>query len=78
MIVSNGLAFLGGALMGLSQLGKSYEMMILGRFMIGAFSGKKRSLRSGRGGERGGLLRLEWGGVEGTKAKVWTRQRECS
>ncbi|XP_062840079.1 solute carrier family 2, facilitated glucose transporter member 4 isoform X2 [Anolis carolinensis] len=39
MIVNNGLAFLGGGFMGLAQLGKSYEMMIIGRFLIGAFSG---------------------------------------
>ncbi|KAL7982983.1 hypothetical protein Chor_013589 [Crotalus horridus] len=39
MIVNNGLAFLGGGLMGLAKLGKSYEMMIFGRFVIGAFSG---------------------------------------
>ncbi|XP_053216601.1 solute carrier family 2, facilitated glucose transporter member 4 isoform X1 [Podarcis raffonei] len=39
MIVNNGLAFLGGGFMGLAKLGKSYEMMIIGRFLIGAFSG---------------------------------------
>ncbi|XP_044273138.1 solute carrier family 2, facilitated glucose transporter member 4 isoform X1 [Varanus komodoensis] len=39
MIVNNGLSFLGGGLMGLAELGKSYEMMIFGRFMIGTFSG---------------------------------------
>ncbi|XP_015275832.1 PREDICTED: solute carrier family 2, facilitated glucose transporter member 4 isoform X1 [Gekko japonicus] len=39
MIVNNALAFVGGALMGLAQVGKSYEMMILGRFLIGVFSG---------------------------------------
>lgn len=39
MAVSNVLAFLGGTMMGLSQLGKSYEMMIFGRFLIGAYSG---------------------------------------
>ncbi|XP_048373995.1 solute carrier family 2, facilitated glucose transporter member 4 isoform X1 [Sphaerodactylus townsendi] len=39
MIVNNGLAFMGGALMGLAQVGKSYEMMIVGRFLIGMFSG---------------------------------------
>ncbi|KAG8147860.1 hypothetical protein E2320_000029 [Naja naja] len=39
MIINNGLAFLGGGLMGLAKLGKSYEMMIFGRFVIGAFSG---------------------------------------
>ncbi|XP_044856583.1 solute carrier family 2, facilitated glucose transporter member 4 isoform X1 [Mauremys mutica] len=39
MILNNALAFLGGALMGLAKLGCSYEMMILGRFLIGAFSG---------------------------------------
>ncbi|KAG8147861.1 hypothetical protein E2320_000029, partial [Naja naja] len=38
MIINNGLAFLGGGLMGLAKLGKSYEMMIFGRFVIGAFS----------------------------------------
>lgn len=41
MIVNNGLAFLGGGFMGLAKLGKSYEMMIIGRFLIGAFSGKE-------------------------------------
>ncbi|XP_048689817.2 solute carrier family 2, facilitated glucose transporter member 4 isoform X2 [Caretta caretta] len=39
MIINNALAFLGGALMGLAKLGCSYEMMILGRFLIGAYSG---------------------------------------
>nr|XP_020655472.1 solute carrier family 2, facilitated glucose transporter member 4 isoform X2 [Pogona vitticeps] len=39
IIVNNGLAFLGCGLMGLAKLGKSYEMMIFGRFLIGAFSG---------------------------------------
>ncbi|XP_074839186.1 solute carrier family 2, facilitated glucose transporter member 4 [Carettochelys insculpta] len=39
IIVSNALAFLGGALMGLAKLGCSYEMIILGRFLIGAYSG---------------------------------------
>ncbi|KAM9311236.1 solute carrier family 2, facilitated glucose transporter member 4 [Gastrophryne carolinensis] len=39
MIVTNIFAFIGGSLMGLSQLSQSYEMMILGRFLIGVFSG---------------------------------------
>ncbi|XP_073420168.1 solute carrier family 2, facilitated glucose transporter member 4 isoform X1 [Dendrobates tinctorius] len=39
MIINNVFAFVGGSLMGLSQLCRSYEMMIAGRFLIGAFSG---------------------------------------
>ncbi|KAK6466545.1 solute carrier family 2 [Huso huso] len=39
MLINNLLAFIGGALMGMSKLGQSYEMMILGRFFIGAYSG---------------------------------------
>ncbi|XP_073479604.1 solute carrier family 2, facilitated glucose transporter member 4 isoform X1 [Aquarana catesbeiana] len=39
MIVNNIFAFIGGAMMGLSQISQSYEMMILGRFIIGVYSG---------------------------------------
>uniref|UniRef100_A0A452UIL9 Solute carrier family 2, facilitated glucose transporter member 4 n=1 Tax=Ursus maritimus TaxID=29073 RepID=A0A452UIL9_URSMA len=39
MLVSNILAVLGGALMGLANAAASYEMLILGRFLIGAYSG---------------------------------------
>uniref|UniRef100_A0A673UGM4 Solute carrier family 2, facilitated glucose transporter member 4 n=1 Tax=Suricata suricatta TaxID=37032 RepID=A0A673UGM4_SURSU len=39
MLVNNGLAVLGGALMGLANAAASYEMLILGRFLIGAYSG---------------------------------------
>ncbi|XP_069071619.1 solute carrier family 2, facilitated glucose transporter member 4 [Pleurodeles waltl] len=39
MILNNGLAFIGGGMMALSKLCQSYEMMILGRFFIGAYSG---------------------------------------
>ncbi|XP_061150290.1 solute carrier family 2, facilitated glucose transporter member 4-like [Syngnathus typhle] len=39
MLVNNVLAFLGGSLMGLSKLCRSFEMMIIGRFVIGAYSG---------------------------------------
>ncbi|XP_056409064.1 solute carrier family 2, facilitated glucose transporter member 4-like, partial [Hyla sarda] len=39
MIVNNIFAFLGGSLMGLTQISQSYEMMIIGRFLIGAYSG---------------------------------------
>ncbi|KAK6478001.1 solute carrier family 2 [Huso huso] len=41
MLINNLLAFIGGALMGMSKLGQSYEMMILGRFFIGAYSGRE-------------------------------------
>ncbi|XP_030889979.1 solute carrier family 2, facilitated glucose transporter member 4 isoform X2 [Leptonychotes weddellii] len=39
MLVNNVLAMLGGALMGLANAAASYEMLILGRFLIGAYSG---------------------------------------
>ncbi|XP_037118132.1 solute carrier family 2, facilitated glucose transporter member 4-like isoform X1 [Syngnathus acus] len=39
MLVNNVLAFLGGSLMSLSKLCRSFEMMIIGRFVIGAYSG---------------------------------------
>lgn len=39
MLVNNILAVLGGALMGLANAAASYEMLILGRFLIGAYSG---------------------------------------
>ncbi|XP_027713046.1 solute carrier family 2, facilitated glucose transporter member 4 [Vombatus ursinus] len=39
MMVNNGVALLGGVLMGLAKAAASYEMLILGRFLIGAFSG---------------------------------------
>ncbi|XP_077598621.1 solute carrier family 2, facilitated glucose transporter member 4-like [Stigmatopora nigra] len=39
MLVNNLLAFLGGSLMGLCKLCRSFEMMILGRFVIGAYCG---------------------------------------
>lgn len=40
MLINNLLAFIGGGLMAMSKLIKSFEMMILGRFIIGAYSGK--------------------------------------
>uniref|UniRef100_A0A8D3BZN1 Solute carrier family 2 member 3b n=2 Tax=Scophthalmus maximus TaxID=52904 RepID=A0A8D3BZN1_SCOMX len=39
MLVSNILALLGGGLMGLSALSRSFEMVIIGRLIIGAFCG---------------------------------------
>uniref|UniRef100_A0A8C9JZX3 Solute carrier family 2, facilitated glucose transporter member 4 n=1 Tax=Panthera tigris altaica TaxID=74533 RepID=A0A8C9JZX3_PANTA len=39
MLVNNILAVLGGTLMGLANAAASYEMLILGRFLIGAYSG---------------------------------------
>ncbi|KAM7383321.1 hypothetical protein PAMP_002984 [Pampus punctatissimus] len=39
MLLSNILALLGGALMGLSSLSRSFEMVILGRLVIGVFCG---------------------------------------
>ncbi|KAK9524741.1 hypothetical protein VZT92_017110 [Zoarces viviparus] len=39
MLINNMFAFIGGSLMGLSKLCRSYEMLILGRFIIGAYCG---------------------------------------
>ncbi|CAG5929225.1 unnamed protein product [Menidia menidia] len=39
MLMNNMWAFLGGSLMGMSKLCSSFEMMILGRFIIGAYCG---------------------------------------
>ncbi|KAG8507144.1 Solute carrier family 2, facilitated glucose transporter member 4 [Galemys pyrenaicus] len=42
MMVNNILAVLGGTLMGLANAAASYEMLILGRFLIGAYSGTRQ------------------------------------
>ncbi|XP_024123581.1 solute carrier family 2, facilitated glucose transporter member 3 [Oryzias melastigma] len=39
MLITNILALVGGGLMGLSSLSRSYEMVIIGRFFIGVFCG---------------------------------------
>ncbi|XP_068443272.1 solute carrier family 2, facilitated glucose transporter member 4-like [Clinocottus analis] len=39
MLINNMFAFIGGSLMGLSKLCRSFEMMIIGRFVIGAYCG---------------------------------------
>lgn len=39
MLANNVLAVLGGTLMGLANAAASYEILILGRFLIGAYSG---------------------------------------
>lgn len=39
MLINNLFAFIGGSLMGLCKLCSSFEMMILGRFIIGAYCG---------------------------------------
>lgn len=39
LLASNGLAVVGGALMGGAKLGPSYILIIIGRFVIGAYSG---------------------------------------
>ncbi len=43
MLINNLFAFIGGSLMGLSKLCYSFEMMILGRFIIGAYCGERSS-----------------------------------
>lgn len=39
MLMINLLAFMSAVLMGFSKLGKSFEMLILGRFIIGVYCG---------------------------------------
>lgn len=39
MLMMNLLAFVAAVLMGFSKLGKSFEMLILGRFIIGVYCG---------------------------------------
>lgn len=39
MLLSNVLALVGGGLMGLSSLSRSFEMVIVGRLVIGVFCG---------------------------------------
>lgn len=39
MLISNVLALLGGGLMGISVLTKSFEVVIIGRLIIGVFCG---------------------------------------
>jgi predicted MFS family arabinose efflux permease len=39
MLANNVLAVLGGTLMGLANASASYEVLILGRVLIGAYSG---------------------------------------
>lgn len=45
MLLNNSFAFIGGSLMGLSKLCRSFEMMILGRFIIGAYCGELSTVR---------------------------------
>lgn len=40
MLINNLFAFIGGSLMGMSKICRSFEMMILGRFIIGAYCGE--------------------------------------
>lgn len=40
MLINNLFAFIGGSLMGLSKLCRSFEMLIMGRFVIGAYCGE--------------------------------------
>lgn len=44
MLINNLFAFIGGSLMGLSKLCGSFEMMILGRFVIGAYCGERSTV----------------------------------
>lgn len=39
MLMANVLAFIAAALMGFSKMGASWEMLIIGRFVVGLYSG---------------------------------------
>lgn len=39
MLMANVLAFVSAALMGFSKMGGSWEMLIIGRFVVGLYSG---------------------------------------
>lgn len=39
MLIANILAFIAAALMGFSKLARSWEMLIIGRFVVGLYSG---------------------------------------
>lgn len=39
MLMANVLAFIAAALMGFSKIGASWEMLIIGRFVVGLYSG---------------------------------------
>ncbi len=39
MLMANVLAFISAALMGFSKMGASWEMLIIGRFVVGLYSG---------------------------------------
>lgn len=45
MLLNNSFAFIGGSLMGMSKLCRSFEMMIIGRFIIGAYCGERSAGR---------------------------------
>lgn len=45
MLINNMFAFIGGSLMAFSKLCRSFEMMILGRFVIGAYCGECLSIK---------------------------------
>jgi predicted MFS family arabinose efflux permease len=45
MLINNLFAFIGGGLMGMAKISRSFEMMILGRFVIGAYCGEHSSCR---------------------------------
>lgn len=40
MLINNLVAFVGGSMMGMAKVCRSFEMMILGRFIIGAYCGE--------------------------------------
>ncbi len=44
MLIVNVLAFIAAALMGFSKLAESWEMLIIGRFIIGLYSGLSTGL----------------------------------
>uniref|UniRef100_A0A8U8BGQ2 Uncharacterized protein n=1 Tax=Geospiza parvula TaxID=87175 RepID=A0A8U8BGQ2_GEOPR len=69
LLATNGLAVVGGALMGGAKLGPTYILIIIGRFIVGAYSGTAAPGGVARLGGRG-LTQGAW------SDSTWTRP-EC-
>lgn len=76
LLATNGLAVVGGALMGGAKLGPTYILIILGRLVVGAYSGT--ALTWGRGLARGGVAWLLQGAWSNCGGRGLALCRACS
>ena len=63
MMLNNILVWIGSALMGLSKVAHSYEMLIVGRFIIGIHAGKRKRASCQMGYDGGWAEEKGCGGV---------------